>query len=926
MIVKKQIAKLLIAVLLCTTLQVFGQTKTIRAEPLEIIVDNGNNYNQVNLSGTFAKSPGTWSGNTINSAAFESNYFTSNDPATYGVWKPIIPISGEYEIYMTWVSHSNRSAAAPLEIKHKNGTDASKTVNQKINGSQVGSRVWNYIGAYELQAGEDQHVKLSNIAGGDYVFYDAVKLVLKHASEDPEPDPTPPGTVLDNTYSPFSTTGSWIRKTATAAVYGSDYMVTSGTAGNPENTAKWSIPDDMPAGEYDLYMRWEAGEDKADAAPLEIKFDLGLATSKTVNQQQLGGRWNLIGTYYFTPGHGHYVMISGSDDGVTVADALKLVLKKPTSALPPDPAPPEMPTNVGDEMMIDNTDSRFTVSGSWMSDTAGAGYEGSHYARVTDATPDRSNAAKWSTSKMKTSGKYEIYMKWPAGPERPEAVPLQIKSSDGMEAYSPANSNYSVDSSPFVNQRENGGTWNYIGTYEFKSGDNYFIKMSGEYGGLIAADAVKLVLKEITQDPIPYPNPRYSGPIKVEIVHDENGSFSLRRNGQPYFLKGVAGSENVELTAAMGGNALRTYNHEDSLNGWDILDRAYENGVGVMIGLFLLQQDAGIDYSNPAYKNKIAEQLNKFKQAVMQYKDHPAVIAWAIGNETDKGNADVWYHVNELGKFIHDNDPNHPTVAVLAGSSPAKVKNVKAIAPHIDILAVNTYTHIGNAYQNVVVEGGWNGPYMITEFGPDATYEVKNVNGLAPIELNSDQKAKLIYERYQNHIAGHPDKAVGSFVFKIADIVGTTHTWYNLLLEDHKKTPLFDEISRAWTGTYPVNRSPAVKELTFSGGAYGNLALDPSVAAEVQLNPGDPFLMKAVALDPEADPLSYVWEIRDEFKADYTSKPSRQIPDIIYDVQAGEPNKMGFYAPMRSGHYRVFLSVYDGNHNVGTANFPFQVK
>src|SRR5690606_27026499 len=129
---------------------------------------------------------------------------------------------------------------------------------------------------------------------------------------------------------------------------------------------------------------------------------------------------------------------------------------------------------------------------------------------------------------------------------------------------------------------------------------------------------------------------------------------------------------------------------------------------------------------------------------------------WAIGNEVDKGNADVWYHINEIAAFVHEHDPAHPTVAMLAGSHPARVETIRTRAPHIDIIGVNTYTHIGNVYSNVVHVGGWDGPYFIAEWGPDATYEVQTVNGIAPIEAPSDAKADQYYERYQKYIVA-PD-------------------------------------------------------------------------------------------------------------------------------------------------------------------------
>ena len=53
---------------------------------------------------------------------------------------------------------------------------------------------------------------------------------------------------------------------------------------------------------------------------------------------------------------------------------------------------------------------------------------------------------------------------------------------------------------------------------------------------------------------------------------------------------------------------------------------------------------------------------------VREYKDHPALIIWVIGNELNmEKNPKVWDAVNDLSKKIHQIDPNHPTTTPLAG-------------------------------------------------------------------------------------------------------------------------------------------------------------------------------------------------------------------------------------------------------------------
>ena len=97
-------------------------------------------------------------------------------------------------------------------------------------------------------------------------------------------------------------------------------------------------------------------------------------------------------------------------------------------------------------------------------------------------------------------------------------------------------------------------------------------------------------------------------------------------------------------------------------------------------------------------KQKIEKQLNDFRNIVLKYKDHPALLLWGVGNEVDLlySNTKVWNAINDIAKMIHEVDPNHPTSTVTAGLDSNEVVLIKANAPHIDIYGVNTYGDIGN--------------------------------------------------------------------------------------------------------------------------------------------------------------------------------------------------------------------------------------
>lgn len=140
---------------------------------------------------------------------------------------------------------------------------------------------------------------------------------------------TPSDIVIDNTDAGFTTDSAWSASTSTGGYVGSNYLH-DGTAGADAATrwAKWT-PTVATTGHYDIYMNWTAGSNRPSAAPLEIAYNGGTDTSKTVNQQTNGGTWVLIGNYSLVAGTGNSVKILATGSGYTIADAVRLVYTGP---------------------------------------------------------------------------------------------------------------------------------------------------------------------------------------------------------------------------------------------------------------------------------------------------------------------------------------------------------------------------------------------------------------------------------------------------------------------------------------------------------------------------------------------------------------------------------------------------------------------
>ncbi len=403
-----------------------------------------------------------------------------------------------------------------------------------------------------------------------------------------------------------------------------------------------------------------------------------------------------------------------------------------------------------------------------------------------------------------------------------------------------------------------------------------------------------------------------TSPIKVE-VRQTAGRWQLYVNQKPFFIKG-AGLEfgDQEKLAAAGGNSLRTWRTD---NGQQVLDRAQKNGLLVTMGLDVSRERHGFDYSNA---DDVAKQLAAIKTQVLQFKDHPALLMWDIGNELNLNshNPKVWDAVNDISKMIHQVDPNHPTTTSLAGINKELVNEIKSRAPDLDLLCVQSYADIVNL-PHELRDSGWTGPYAVTEWGATGHWECGRTAWDAPIEDDSSLKAELYRRRYQIAIAADTNNCLGSYVFLWGQKQERTPTWYGMFLSTGEGTEAVDVMQHLWTGNWPELRSPQLKGFWLDG---------KTARQNVHLNAGQDYAAKVRAQSPAEPVLKYSWEILEESSAqttggDFESRP-QSLPGLIAPGAAAEARVK---APAKPGAYRLFVYALDGHGNAAYANIPFYV-
>ena len=402
------------------------------------------------------------------------------------------------------------------------------------------------------------------------------------------------------------------------------------------------------------------------------------------------------------------------------------------------------------------------------------------------------------------------------------------------------------------------------------------------------------------------------GAVPVEVAQVDGG-FTLLRDGKPYLVKG-GGVSGVDLgtVAARGGNSVRTWGVE---NAREILEEAHRHGLTVSLGLPVAAERFGFDYDDPA---SIAEQRQNVEDAVNRYKDHPALLAWIIGNELDMGftNPRVYNEVNELSRRIHELDPNHPTTTTISAIDEEMVALVRERAPDLDFISLQAYGAL--ALMPKAISYLRSGPFMITEWGPLGHWEVGKTRWGAPIEQDSTEKARHYLNGYRTLIEPFLGPGLGSYAFLWGQKQERTHTWFSLFTETGESTTAVDVLQFAWTGRAPANQAPTLESL--------RLARRPATDS-VRLRAGRSYQAKVVVADPDGDPVTYRWRVKPESTETVVGGDLEAGIGDLEGVFAGDTNQaeVTMTAPDTPGEYRLFVMVFDGHGHAAHANIPFLV-
>lgn len=401
-----------------------------------------------------------------------------------------------------------------------------------------------------------------------------------------------------------------------------------------------------------------------------------------------------------------------------------------------------------------------------------------------------------------------------------------------------------------------------------------------------------------------------SGPAHVEI-RGEPGNYRLFRNGLPYRIRGAGGTTHLEMLRDAGANSIRTWHVGDG----SILDQAQALGLTVSLCLDIARERHGFDYDDD---QAVRAQFERAREAVLKYRNHPALLTWIIGNELNFNyeNPRVFDAVNDISKMIHELDPYHPTTTTTAGIDSRVLEDIRQRAPDLDFISIQVYG--GLAVLPEMIESlDIEMPIMVTEWGTVGHWEVDETAWGAPIELDSAAKAAHYREGYEQKLEPLAGRVIGDYMFLWGQKQERTPTWYGVLTPDGSKTEAIDTLQYLWTGEWPAERAPH----------FVSMSLDGRTAADsVQLESGQRVSASVSFQSLDGDAVTVEWQLMEESDATEVGGDPEAVPQAI-EGAIDNPGSatIRLTAPAKPGPYRLFAYGRDDDGATAHGNIPFLV-
>jgi hypothetical protein len=410
----------------------------------------------------------------------------------------------------------------------------------------------------------------------------------------------------------------------------------------------------------------------------------------------------------------------------------------------------------------------------------------------------------------------------------------------------------------------------------------------------------------------------FKGVPRVTIVK-EDGRYTFKKDGQRFLVKGGAGFTHIKELAASGGNTMICW---DTSKLESTLREAAQHNVAVIIGLDIPGGEKMAFYDD---EKNVKALVDGYLHVVRRYKDHPALLAWCLGNELEVPLSftvsNFYKTYNRILSQINNIDPHHPVSTAIINASRRRIMMIQWRMPGLDFFCLNTYNSIRTIQQSMnTIKLVWDGPYLIGEWAPNGGWEAEMTIWNSPIENTSTKKAEQFYELCSKYMPINDPRFLGSVAYYWGSRPEQyTYTWFSIFNEDGTPTEVMETLNDCWKDTVTKHQSPKLRFMLIdSMGARDNIMLSQGSKHKAEI------LLEAAT---STDSLKFSWQIlKDNWLYwgqtwNYSGKPPAE-----YNLMSDSTSQSNiFIAPSRQGPYRVFVTVYNSKGYCATANTPFYV-
>lgn len=395
--------------------------------------------------------------------------------------------------------------------------------------------------------------------------------------------------------------------------------------------------------------------------------------------------------------------------------------------------------------------------------------------------------------------------------------------------------------------------------------------------------------------------------------------WNLLVDGEPFEIKGVTFGyvddvknyqSYFEDLKFLGVNTIRLWATND--NTETLLDVAYANDIKVMVGIWMRHGRPGMeddDRFNYLEDDKGMEIMyNNALSVVETYKNHPAVLTWAIGNEvylntaTDAEKEAYSKLLERICSAIKKEDSKHPITSVEAWTF--GLHWWETYVPSIDIYGLNSYGPGANFLASELEKRHIDKPYIITEFGVTGEWDIKASKYGVTKEPTDKEKYEAISKGYVEWVQPHPN-CLGVYVFHYANGNEFISPWL-LTHHNYKTRPQYWAIREAYTGNKPMNYVPEISAFELPDSEFESETWIP---------------VKLATSDVENEQL----EVRFFYNQRTGSRKRRnQINPLNH--RGNLKNGFEIQLPKEDGAIKVYVNVSDSFNNVGIASAAILVS